>query len=132
MPEQPSWKDLIDMVSDTIKGVDENAKRENDKVCGDIAALREDLNTFRQEMNASHADIMLSRTEMANLRTEMSELKGEIKEQMHAADAAQCQEIELIKQQSEMSNGAKAKIAAVLVSLASAVAAIILKVFEYI
>lgn len=125
MSDQPSWKDLIDMVSDAINSVDENSKRENDKLREDITLLRGELNSFRQELNDNRKDTMLSRTEMANLRTDMAELKSELKEQMIVADNAQCGEIELIKQQATIDGDRKTKIVAAVVFVATTIAGIV-------
>ena len=119
--DAPSWKDLIDMVSETIRGVDENAKRESDKLHSDICALSKELNDTR-------SDIMLNRTEMAVLRNDMATFKDEIKE----LDEEQCDQIKEIQITTGILNSTKAKIVTVVLTILSAIGALLLKVLEII
>ena len=125
MAGEPTWRDLIDMVSDAISNVDINAKRENDK-------LREDMTSLRNELNATRSDIMLNRNEMNALRVDMTDMRGKIEREMLESDAAQCQEIELIKQQGTIEGNRKAKIVGALVTIAAGITTIILKLLGYV
>ena len=119
MSDAPSWKDLIDMVSETIRGVDENAKRESDKLHSDICALRKELNDTR-------SDIMLNRTEMAVLRNDMATFKDEIKE----SDEEQCEQLQEIQITTGFFQSARAKIVTIIITILTAISALLLKLLE--
>lgn len=121
MSDAPSWKDLIDMVSEAINNVDVNAKRESDKLQTDICALRKELNDTR-------ADIMLNRTEMAVLRTDMATFKEEIKE----SDEEQCDQLKEIQITTGFFQSTKARIITLVITILSAIGALLLKVLEII
>jgi len=121
MNDAPSWKDLIDMVSNTINNVDENAKRESDKLHSDICALRKELNDTR-------SDIMLNRSEMAILRNDMATFKDEIKE----SDEEQCDQLKEIQIKSGIFESTRAKIVTVVLTILSAIGALLLKILEII
>ena len=119
MSDVPSWKDLIDMVSDAVNTVDDNAKRESDRLRADIVALREELNKTRD-------DIMLNRTEMATLRGDMATFKSDL----IASDDEQCDQIKEIQIKSGILEGTKAKVITIVGTILTIIAAVALKILE--
>lgn len=118
MSDQPSWKDLIDIVGDMIQTVDSNSKRESDK-------LREDMSALRNELNDSRKDNVLLRSEMNALRVDMADMRGQLQKDMVERDNVQCNEIALIKQQGQIEGDRKAKIVGAVVMVATTIAAVI-------
>ncbi len=71
---------------------------------------------------------MLNRTEMAVLRNDMATFKDEIKE----LDEEQCDQIKEIQITTGILNSTKAKIVTVVLTILSAIGALLLKVLEII
>lgn len=120
--DSPTYQNLIDSISDLIRVVDENSKRELDTLRGDIALLRGELNDARKDMS-------LVRTEMNTLRVDMSDMRGSIERDMVACDKDQVKEIALIKQEAKIEGDRKAKIVGVIVSVIGLICATMMKVF---
>jgi len=118
----PSWQDLIDMVADAIKNVDENSKRESTN-------LRTDITLLRTELNAARDDSMLVRSEMNALRVDMSNMRGKLERDMVVSDSKQCSDIELIKQEAKLLGDRKAQLTGIVMTTVTAITAAVLKFF---
>ena len=121
MSDGPSYQDLINSIADIIRNVDENSKREADKICNDVALLRGELNDTRRDMT-------LMRAEMNTFRVEMSDMRGKLECDMLKSDNEQQLEIALIKQEGKASGDRKAQIVGVVLTVIGAITTIICKV----
>jgi septal ring factor EnvC (AmiA/AmiB activator) len=115
------WNNIVDIMGDLIKTVDENSKREMDN-------LRTDICLLRSELNDSRSDNALLRNEMNTLRVDMADMRGQLQRDMLERDNVQSTEIALIKQQGKIEGDKKAKFVAAIVFVATTIVGIIGKV----
>lgn len=122
MPEGPSYNDLINGITMLVQSIDDNAKREADKLSEDITLLRGELNDTRRDMT-------LMREEMNTLRVDMTDMRGSLKHDMIKSDSDQCKEIELIKQEAKIKGDRKAQVVGVIVTATGLLSALVAKIF---
>lgn len=125
MTNGPSYQDLINGITVLVQSIDDNAKRESDKLSDDITLLRNELNDTRR-------DITLMREEMNTLRVDMTDMRGTLQQDILTNDRDQQLEIELIKQEAKITGDRKAQITGVLVGVISLLSALVAKIFKII
>lgn len=118
----PSYNDLINGITMLVQSIDDNSKREADKLSDDITLLRGELNDTRRDMT-------LMREEMNTLRVDMTDMRGSLKHDMIKSDSDQCLEIELIKQEAKIKGDRKAQVVGVVVTAIGLLSALVAKIF---